>query len=342
MNQNPKVENQLPSVIQALSPSVVLSQIEYKSAALAYIAQLQSKQSQQTVARVLSRMVRLFCEITKIQIDENIKKIDQNHYLLKEYPWGKMTKDLVITTLNSFSRQKSISPNTYRLYLSCIKGVARVALEKKQMNIEDYRLIQSIKSAKGSRTVKGKALKPKEKMSVIKTCKQDNRAIGIRDTAIILLLLNTGIRRSELVAINIEDVDFDDRHILIHGKGNKERRVWLNEDTFISLKTWIDTVRGDYSGPLFCRIRVGDDVQISSLNPQSINYILKQREIQSGIKSLKPHNLRRTMATDMENEGYSIRIIQQVLGHSDVATTERYLYSSDEKVKEAMLKRNAS
>lgn len=84
MNQNPKVENQLPSVIQALSPSVVLSQIEYKSAALAYIAQLQSKQSQQTVARVLSRMVRLFCEITKIQIDENIKKIDQNHYLLKK------------------------------------------------------------------------------------------------------------------------------------------------------------------------------------------------------------------------------------------------------------------
>lgn len=83
-------------------------------------------------------------------------------------------------------------------------------------------------------------------------------------------------------------------------------------------------------------------MQISSLNPQSINYILKQREIQSGIKSLKPHNLRRTMATDMENEGYSIRIIQQVLGHSDVATTERYLYSSDEKVKEAMLKRNAS
>lgn len=338
------------SMAMPVNFDVSLKPIEHRSAALAYIAQLPSLQSQETVSRVLSRIARLFCGITQTNVEEgllttNSRKvaIERNRYLLLEYPWGRMTKDLVITTLNQFAQRNSISPNTFRLYLSCIKGVARIALEKKQMDVENCQLIQSIKSARGTRKAKGRILQSNEKLDVIRVCKQDRRAIGLRDTAILLLLLSTGIRRSELVAIKVDDVDWVDRHILIHGKGNKERRVWLNMDTFAALKQWVDLVRGDYSGPLFCRIRVGDDVQVSSqgLNPQSVNYILEQRRSQSGIPSLKPHNLRRTMATDMENEGYSIRIIQQILGHSDVATTERYLYSGDEKVKDAMLKRKS-
>ena len=329
---------------------LISTPIEHKSAAEAYICQLSSLQSQQTARRVLARIARVFCgieetniEVGKLLSDARQQAIQRDQYLIEHYPWGRMSKDLIVATLNKIvkDRKEPLSPNTHRLYLSLLKGVTRIALEKKQMNVETFQIIQTIKAGRGSRLPKGRPLTQEEQIKSLEACETDTRAIGVRDTAILELFLSAGLRRIELVKIQMNEIDWVERSIVINGKGNKQRKVWMTDTAYTALRNWVDNVRGEYPGPLFCRIRVGDDVRINEegLHPQSINYILKTKGQLAEVAALKPHNLRRTLATEMDHEGINIRLIQLTLGHDAVATTERYIFSDDSRVKEAMMSR---
>lgn len=323
--------------------------IEHKSAAEAYICQLSSLQSQQTARRSLARIARVFCgidatnpDIGPLLSDKRQQAIERDEYLIENYPWGRMSKDLIVATLNKIvkDRKEALSPNTHRLYLSLLKGVARIALEKKQMSIESFQLIQTIRAGRGSRLPKGRPLDIDEQDKALVACEQDDSVIGIRDRAILEVFLATGMRRIELVSIQMSDLDLQEREILIHGKGNKERRVWLTESALDALNLWLE-IRGDKDGAVFCPVRKGNNIHVDDigLNAQSVNYILNKRGFEAGVDALKPHNLRRTTATEMDKEDINIRVIQQALGHNDVATTESYIFSGDQKVKNAMLNR---
>ncbi len=143
-----------------------------------------------------------------------------------------------------------------------------------------------------------------------------------RDMALIDLLCSTGIRIGEAAAIELEDIDLKSRIILIHGKGKKERLIYLScKQTVDNLKSWL-ALRKTYPithGRLFV------NRLLSPLSLHAIEDIFgKYRDIADINPKATPHYLRHTFATNLLANGADLRAVQEILGHSSIAITERY------------------
>ena len=156
-------------------------------------------------------------------------------------------------------------------------------------------------------------------------CKND------RDKAIVMFLLSTGCRISEVCALNVSDIDFHSMECNVLGKGNKERTVFIDEVTGMILKRYLDS-RTDGSEALFSG--KGSD----RLKPHGIRIMLKRIEERSGVPNVHPHRFRRTLATNLINRGMPIQDVAAILGHDRVDTTMKYVYLSKGAVKNAYKK----
>jgi len=155
--------------------------------------------------------------------------------------------------------------------------------------------------------------------------------LGIRDRAIVEFLYSTGIRIGELVRLDISDIR-DTRQILIKGKGNKERIVFLGEYAIKSLKKYLEEVRpklirNDKEKALFLS-RFG-----TRLTCRSIERMMEKYGIQIG-KDISPHTIRHSFATHLLENGADLRAVQELLGHSDLSTTQKYTHITLERLKE--------
>lgn len=149
-----------------------------------------------------------------------------------------------------------------------------------------------------------------------------------RDIALIDLLCSTGIRIGEAASITIDDINLRARTILIHGKGRKERLVYLScQDTVDNLKNYL-MIRSQYKikhNYLFIN-RFFEPIMIKSLE----NIFFKYRDLAKINHSATPHYLRHTFATNLLKNGADLRTIQELLGHSNISVTERYTEVSDQ------------
>ena len=156
---------------------------------------------------------------------------------------------------------------------------------------------------------------------------RDN-ASNIRDLAMIDLLASTGMRVGELVKLNIEDIDFDNRECIVFGKGSKERPVYFDARTKIHLKNYLDS-RNDTNPALF----------VSLLNPHNrlaisgVEIRLRELGRKLGIKKVHPHKFRRTLATRAIDKGMPVEQVQQLLGHTKIDTTMQYAMVNQNNVK---------
>lgn len=163
------------------------------------------------------------------------------------------------------------------------------------------------------------------------------RRNAIRDLAIIDILVSTGIRIGELSVIKINDINLDEKTILIHGKGRKERYLYLSSnETLNNLKNWINIRKNEkiYTNNLFIN-RYG-----YSLSLHSIEAIYEKYRILAKIPKSTPHYLRHTFATNLLNNGADLRSVQELLGHSNISTTEIYTEVSIVRKQEVLLKYN--
>lgn len=152
---------------------------------------------------------------------------------------------------------------------------------------------------------------------------------GIRDKLIIEMLYATGLRVSELVNIKINDIDFNNRRIIVCGKGNKERIVYYGEYAENVLNEYIETHRKNKENYLFMNSR-GE-----KLTDRGVRYIIDNIMKRLSVKThVTPHVLRHTFATDMLNNGCDIKVVQELLGHSTLKTTEVYTHVTNERLKE--------
>ena len=159
-----------------------------------------------------------------------------------------------------------------------------------------------------------------------------------RDLALLDILISTGIRIAEAAAIEMGDIVTQDRTILIHGKGRKQRLIYLScPQTWHNLTQWIKLrkSRGTDTEKLFIN-RSGNPISI-----HGIEYIYNtaKRETKINIKST-PHYLRHTFATNLLANGADLRSVQEILGHSSVATTEIYTEVSTKRKKQVLNKYN--
>ncbi|EHR79076.1 recombinase XerC [Thermococcus litoralis DSM 5473] len=155
-----------------------------------------------------------------------------------------------------------------------------------------------------------------------------------RDRLIILLLYGTGLRVSEVCNLKIEDVDFK-RGILVvrGGKGAKDRIVPIPDFLLKEIEDYLKT-REDGSEYLFVEVRRAKKDRIS---PKTVWYLLKKYGSKAGVK-VTPHMLRHSFATHMLEKGVDIRVIQEILGHSNLSTTQIYTKVTVEHLKKAQEK----
>lgn len=151
----------------------------------------------------------------------------------------------------------------------------------------------------------------------------------VRDIALLELLISTGVRISEASNINLNDYDLSDHSLLIHGKNNKERLIYLSStETKQAISSYLD-IRADYrpiDHSLFIN-KYGQRLSIYGIEDIFSKY-LKLANIQT---AATPHYLRHTFATELLNNGANIREVQELLGHSSIVTTQIYTEVSMER-----------
>lgn len=153
---------------------------------------------------------------------------------------------------------------------------------------------------------------------------------NLRDLAIIDLLSSTGMRVGELVRLNINDIDFENRECVVFGKGNKERPVYFDARTKIHLRNYVNS-RNDDNVALFVSL----DAPHDRLNISGVEIRLRQLGRKLGINKVHPHKFRRTVATKAIDKGMPIEQVQSLLGHSQIDTTMHYAMVNQNNVKES-------
>ena len=160
-----------------------------------------------------------------------------------------------------------------------------------------------------------------------------DRAIAVRDAAMMELLYATGVRVGELVGIDIADIDFAQRTVRVTGKGDKQRVVPFGAPAARALDQWLQAGRpalaGDRSGKaLFLGRRGG------RIDQRIVRQVVHREARKAGVPDISPHALRHSAATHMLDGGADLREVQEMLGHASLRTTQRYTHVSMEQLKQ--------
>ena len=159
---------------------------------------------------------------------------------------------------------------------------------------------------------------------------------AMRDRAILETLFSTGLRVSELCALNIGDANLKKGEFSVRGKGGKVRVVFLSDRAKKALKTWLDARKDIVEEALFVRIPRGKGNLFSRLTPRSIERLVQHYAVKTGIvgKKVTPHTMRHSLATDLLRNGADLRSVQAILGHASITTTQVYTHVTDPQLKE--------
>ena len=233
---------------------------------------------------------------------------------------------------------RKISTEMIRQYLvdyQTINNCSKVTVDNIRRNIssffswleeEDYILkspMRRIHKIKTTKTVK--SIITDEDIERLR-----DECICKRDVAIIDLLYSTGIRVGELVHLNIEDINFNERECIVLGKGDKERRVYFDAKTKIHLQEYLLT-RHDSNNALFVSL----DKPHRRLKISGVEVRLRLLGRAIGMERIHPHKFRRTMATRAIDKGMPVEQVQKILGHSQIDTTMQYAIVNQNNVRES-------
>lgn len=155
-------------------------------------------------------------------------------------------------------------------------------------------------------------------------CFNTSEILELRNKCFVLLMLDCGLRRAELTRIKVSDVDFDQRSILVNGKGDKQRLVPMGELTLENLRQYNAAVserrNGKRSDPFFLD-RFGNSVDINA-----VKMVFQDLKDRTGIQRLHAHLLRHTFATLYLVDGGNLEVLRCLMGHSSIAITQIYLH----------------
>ena len=234
------------------------------------------------------------------------------------------------TDLRSKPATRARKVSTIRVFFKYLASKAKLIETNPAQNLETPKL--------DKRLPKYLSLEESRKLiEVTKTASDENKE---RDLAIITLFLNCGMRLSELVGINIKDINFSENKLNVIGKGNKERTIYLNKSCMDAINDYLkvrphEGVKYESKDALFLSKRK------ERISNRMVQEIVKRELAKAGLDLSKysTHKLRHTAATLMYQYGHvDIRALQVLLGHESISTTEIYTHVNDEQVKDAVNK----
>ena len=216
--------------------------------------------------------------------------------------------------IRDLKRDKYLTQNY--IYLTTV-------VSKKFLEFNDIYFLEDIKNPKRTKSLP-KSLNEKEVRDLIEGVEINENDTPFkqkskrRDKVILTLLYSTGLRISELVKLIKRDIDFDERTIRVRGKGDKDRIVLFDENTKELL---LDYLKQDDHDSEFIFVNKNGN----KLTPRYVQMMIKKYADEAGIKKkVTPHVLRHSFATHLLKNGVDIRVIQQLLGHSSLSTTQIY------------------
>ncbi len=161
-----------------------------------------------------------------------------------------------------------------------------------------------------------------------------DQPLGLRDRAMLEVLYASGLRVSELVTLKVPQVSRDMSVVRVMGKGSKERLVPLGEEALSWLERYLKEAR-----PALLGERISDALFVTTraavMTRQAFWHLLKRYALQAGLhKPISPHTLRHAFATHLLNHGADLRVVQLLLGHADISTTQIYTHVAQERMKQ--------
>ncbi len=162
--------------------------------------------------------------------------------------------------------------------------------------------------------------------SEIDMAKLDSGCKTIRDKALIQFLASTGCRISEVTGLDWESINFNERECIVHGKGNKQRTVYMSAVASMYLQEYLLS-RKDNDPALFL------NCQGSRIAPGGVRTMLNELAERTGVEHVHPHKFRRTLATELARRGMPIQEIAKILGHESIETTMQYVVLNKDDIK---------
>lgn len=219
---------------------------------------------------------------------------------------------------------EQFAPSTVNQMLCALRRVLKEAKKLKLMSPTDYTDAVDIESVRVSKELRGRALKKSEIAALMRVIKADLTPSGVRDAAMLAILLGSGLRRSEVVSLDLSDFDPGTGAIKVRGgKGGKDRTVYLPSSGIRAVSAWL-RVRGVKAGPLLYPVSKGHRVMKRRLTDQAVLYILQKRALDAGVDSFSPHDCRRTFISDLLDAGADLVTVSQLAGHASPITTSKY------------------
>lgn len=283
-----------------------------KNPAFIYIQSLTEK-SQRVMLQSLAKIVHL---ISQVELTRN-----ENAYY---FDWH-MIKTEHVTKIRSKINSLSVSVSTKNRHWNALRGVLKESWRLGYLSSDEYQKAVDFKPFSGSAvesSEKGRQVKGSEISRLLEECFKDNSLLGLRNATIIAIAYLSGLRRNEIVSLDVED--YKDGELLVkHGKGNKERIVPLNEDAQDLLTEWLDK-SGLTSGALFVGIRKGGHITADRITDQAIYKMMGELQQTTGVKEFAPHDLRRSFAGELLDSGADLSTVQKLMGHASANTTAGY------------------
>ncbi len=245
--------------------------------------------------------------------------LDDSHDA-ESYPWHEVTyRESMAVRIALTERYK---PATVNKMLSALRGVLKQTWRLGLVDADAYRRAADVENVRNSNLLSGRALASEEIGKLFATCTAETPK-DARDAALLAVLYGCGLRRGELAGLDVDDFDSDDCSIVVHGKRNKLRTVYLAGNGCQHVERWFRH-RGDAPGPLFCPVDQTGEIRISRLRGESVAYIVKRLQQTAGVEQFSPHDLRRSFVTALLDAGEDVLTVQKLAGHADVTTTARY------------------
>ncbi len=245
--------------------------------------------------------------------------------------WHRVDLDLLNDYIADLRGRKGYRDTTTARKVAAIKSFFTFLA---QNGVIDEPPTESLGSPRVGRALP-KYLTEEEVDRLLKEADKTGTAEGQRDANILELLYATGLRVSELVSLNVQDVDFEESYIRCWGKGSKERIVYAHDRALGGLQDYLSTSRMSLVGQNKDEIALFVNHRGERLTRQWVWNILKTYSKRAGIdQKITPHTLRHSFATHLLQKGASLRHVQELLGHSSISTTQVYTHLTSEHLRD--------
>lgn len=226
-----------------------------------------------------------------------------------------------------------LSPATANRMLAALKGTLKNAFRLGLVSAEHYTRATMVEPVRGSRLPKGRCLSSGELRAIFEVCDPETPA-GARNAALMALLFGAGLRRSEVVALDLDSFEGDSGKLVVHGKGNRQRVGWVTNGSLEALEAWL-AHRGDEPGPLFFPVRKGGRIEARRMTDDAVAELVHRLATKAKIASMAPHDARRTFISSLLDLGADLATVQALAGHQSPTTTARYDRRGDRARKKA-------